>query len=317
MTTRGTVCVLGGSGFVGSELCALLVNRGYSIKLLTRHAAKCRHLRVLPTLSVIQIEEYSADNIATFLTGSTALINLVGILNERGRDGSGFHQAHVEITRAALVACEKTVVRRFIQMSALHADPNGPSHYLRSKGKAENYLNAFAKPLINATIFKPSVIFGKNDSFLNRFTQLLKWTPGIFPLACAQAKFAPVYVGDVVHHIVDALENESTYGNSYELCGPNNYTLKELVQYCGKLSGHQRLVIGLPNFLSKLQAKLLEFVPGKPFSMDNYRSLQIDSISENGIKCPTSLESIAPTYLSNRRTAKYAQRRSSHQSAYI
>ena len=317
MTNRGTVCILGGSGFVGSELCALLCNRGYSIKLLTRNAANCRHLRVLPTLSVIQINEYSADNIATFLTGSTALINLIGILNEKGRDGSGFHQAHVEITRAALVACEKTVVRRFIQMSALHADPNGPSHYLRSKGKAENYLNAFAKPLINATIFKPSVIFGRNDSFLNRFTQLLKWTPGIFPLACAQTKFAPVFVGDVVQHIVDALEDESTYGNSYELCGPNTYTLKELVQYCGKLSNQNRWVIGLPKILSRIQAKFLELVPGKPFSVDNFYSLQVDSISSNGIKCATSLESIAPTYIGNRRGLNFSQRRSSHQSAYI
>ena len=316
MNNRGTVCILGGSGFVGSELCALLCSKGYSIKLLTRNARNGRHLLVLPSLSVIQIKNYDAETLAAHLEGCDALINLIGILNESGKSGTGFHHAHVEITRAALVACEKTVVRRFLQMSALNADPNGPSHYLRSKGKAEKYLQTFAEPLIHATIFRPSVIFGKNDSFMNRFAALLKWTPAIFPLACAQAKFEPVFVGDVVNFMVDSLEDESSYGISYDLCGPNRYSLKELVQYAGKLSSHERTIISLPRMLSKLQAKLLEFVPGKPFSVDNYNSLQIDSISDNAIRCPTSLESIAPTYLAKRRSTSLGRRHSSHQSAY-
>ena len=312
MNNRGTICILGGSGFVGSELCASLCNKGYGIKLLTRNAASCRHLRVLPTLSVIQIKDYSAENIATFLKGSTALINLIGILNEKGRDGTEFHQAHVEVTRAALVACEQTIVRRLIQISALHANPNGPSHYLRSKGKAENYLNAFSKPLINTTIFKPSVIFGRKDSFMNRFAALLKWMPGVFPLACANARFAPVYVGDVVEKIVQAIDDETTFGKRYDLVGPKEYTLKELVQYCGKISGHPRWVISLPNFLSKIQARMLEFFPGKPLSMDNYRSLQIDSTSEHGVHCRTSLESIAPTYLGRRSSINFDHRQSAY-----
>ena len=122
MTDRGTISILGGSGFVGSELCAQLCSQGYTIKLFTRNAVNCRHLRVLPSLTVVQISDYSADNIAAHLAGSSALINLVGILNEKGNNGSGFHHAHVEVTRAALVACEKSVVRRFLQMSALNAD---------------------------------------------------------------------------------------------------------------------------------------------------------------------------------------------------
>ena len=301
---------------MGSELCALLCSKGYSINLFTRNAMNCRHLRVLPSLSVIQISEYTAENIAPRLEGSLALINLIGILNEKGRNGAGFHRAHVETTRAALVACEKTLVRRFLQMSALNADAKGASHYLRSKGKAENYLNAFSKPLVHTTIFKPSVIFGKNDSFLNRFAHLLKWTPVLFPLACPSTRFAPVYVGDVVACMVNSLEDESTYGMTYELCGPHIYTLKELVRYVGKLSGHRRLIMGLPRILSRLQAKLLEFAPGKPFSVDNYHSLQKDSVCGNGVHCKTSLESIAPTYIGRERNG-FTEHRSRHQSVYI
>ena len=315
MTDRGTISILGGSGFVGSELCAQLCSQGYTIKLFTRNAVNCRHLRVLPSLTVVQINDYSADNISAHLAGSSALINLVGILNEKGNNGSGFHRAHVEVTRAALVACEKTVVRRFIQMSALNADAKGASHYLRSKGKAENYLNAFSKPLVHTTIFKPSVIFGSNDSFMNRFAQLLKWTPLMFPLACPRTRFAPVYVGDVVTCMVNAIDDEATFDKSYELCGPQTYTLKELVAYAGKLSGHQRLILGLPRFLSKIQAKLLEFVPGKPFSVDNYHSMRLDSVCSNGISCTTSLKSIAPTYLGKHRTNP-SEQRTHHQSVY-
>ena len=316
MSDRGTVGILGGSGFVGSELCARLCSKGYAIKLFTRNPSNCRHLRVLPSLSVVPVAEYTADSIAAHLEGSSALINLVGILNEKGAKGTGFHQAHVEVTRAALVACEKTVVRRFLQMSALNADAKAASHYLRSKGKAENYLNAFSKPLVRTTIFKPSVIFGRNDSFMNRFAQLLKWTPVVFPLACPNTRFAPVYVGDVIKTMVSALEDESTYGMTYELCGPHTYSLRELVSYAGKLSGHRRLILGLPRILSRMQAKLLEFVPGKPFSVDNYHSLQTDSVCNNGIRCRTSLESIAPTYIGKHGGSAIEQRRH-HQSAYI
>lgn len=316
MADRGTVSILGGSGFVGSELCALLCSKGYSINLFTRNAVNCRHLRVLPSLTVIQISDYTAENIAPHLQDNMALINLIGILNEKGSNGSGFHQAHVEITRAALVACEKAAVRRFLQMSALNADAKGASHYLRSKGKAENYLNAFSKPLVHTTIFKPSVIFGNHDSFLNRFAQLLKWAPLMFPLACPRTRFAPVYVGDVVEIMTNALEDESTFDQSFELCGPHTYTLKEIVKYTSKLSGHRRLIVGLPNILSRLQAKLLEFVPGKPFSMDNYRSLQSDSVCNDGIPCKTSLESIAPTYI-GKRNSRFTAQHSHRQSAYI
>lgn len=297
MKNNDKICILGATGFVGTELCAQLLARGYAITVLTRNPDNARHLRVLPSLSVQVVKDFSSDTISLHLKGCSVLINLIGILNERGHRGTGFHRAHVDITRASLQACENSGVNRYLQMSALNADPNGPSHYLRSKGKAEAYLNAFARDKVNITIFKPSVIFGADDSFLNRFAALLKFTPGVFPLACGHARFAPVYVGDVVASMVNSIENKSCYGQSYELCGPKEYTLKELVEYVAKLSGYNTKIISLPLLLSKMQAMALEFVPGKPFSLDNYNSLKVDSVCAQGCACETSLESIAPSYL--------------------
>lgn len=309
---KHSIYILGGSGFVGSHLCAHLTGLGHKIKLLTRSIHKCRHLKVLPSLSIVPVEDYSAHSIASHLSDCTALINLIGILNEKGRKGKEFHQIHVGITQAALQACELAGVPRLLQMSALNADPFGPSFYLQSKGKAENYLRTFSQGKVHVTIFKPSVIFGENDSFLNRFAQLLKFMPLVFPLACAQARFAPVYIGDVVEQIGISIDDASTFGNSYELCGPNIYSLKELVQYTGKIRGHSRLILSLPEFLSRLQALAFEFFPGKPFSLDNYNSLKVDSVCTKGIPCKTPLETIAPNYLSPHKSFSLDRLRSRH-----
>ena len=300
MNEHGTVCVLGGSGFVGSELCNRLVARGYSVKVLTRNEGKCRHLKVLPSLSVIKIDSYTANSIAANCTDCNVMINLIGILNEKGHTGKEFHDIHVGITREALNACEQAGISRMLQMSALNADANGPSHYLRTKGKAENYLTTFSENSIDVTVFQPSVIFGEDDSFLNRFANLLKFVPLVFPLACADARFAPVYVGDVADKMVDSIDDENSFGKTFELCGPNEYSLKELVQYTANISQHKCKVVSLPAFLSKLQATLFEYVPGKPFSLDNYNSLKKDSICTKCPPCTTSLLAIAPTYLNKR-----------------
>jgi len=297
MATKGLIGVIGGSGFVGSELCAQLITSGYSVRLLTRNIANCRHLKVLPSLSIIQVNDYRANTLAKALKDCHALVNLIGILNEKGNGGKEFHQIHVGITRAALNACESAKIPRLLQMSALNADADGPSHYLRSKGKAENYLKTFSGPQLDYTIFKPSVIFGEGDSFLNRFADLLKTVPWVFPLACANARFAPVYVGDVAKKMVAAIDDRTTYNQSYELCGPNIYSLKELVQYTANICGYKRTVISLPMFLSKLQAAVFEYVPGKPFSKDNFNSLKLDSVCSQCPPCTTSLQAIAPTYL--------------------
>ena len=227
-----------------------------------------------------------------------AVINLVGILNEKQHNGEGFHRAHVELPKKILGACLSQGVPRLLHMSALHADVNtGTSLYLRTKGEGENALHTFSTERLVVTSFRPSVIFGPGDSFLNRFAGLLKTLPLAFPLACPNSRFAPVFVGDVADRFVQALDDKSTYGQRYDLCGPEEYTLKELVEYTAHLLELNRRVIGLPDWMSKTQANVLEWFPGKPFSIDNYKSLQIDSICKHNQHEPTSLEMVAPTYL--------------------
>ena len=306
MKKNDSIAILGGSGFVGSEVCAQLIAAGYSVRLLTRHPDSCRHLKVLPELTICPVANYRANTISQHISGCRALINLIGILNEKGNDGKQFHDIHVGITREALNACEKSSIHRMLQMSALNADANGPSFYLSTKGKAENYLKTFSDETLNYTIFRPSVIFGENDSFLNRFANLLKFVPGVFPLACPNARFAPVYVGDVAKCIVQSIDDKSTFNQSYNLCGPHTYSLKELVQYTANVCGYRRMIIGLPDPLSKLQASIFEYLPGKPFSKDNYKSLQIDSTCDQGEPCPTSLQAIAPSYLSKGRPLAFS-----------
>jgi NADH dehydrogenase len=192
-------------------------------------------------------------------------------------------------------------------MSALNADASqGPSFYLRTKGEGENALHTFSSSRLGVTSFRPSVIFGPGDSFLNRFAMLLKIMPFFFPLASANARFAPVYVGDVADRFVAALDDKSTYGKHYDLCGPEQYSLKELVEYTATTLGLKKHVIGLPDFISKMQAYTLEWFPGKPFSVDNYNSLKLDSVCQQGAHEPTSMDMIVPTYLgSNNRQTEY------------
>ena len=292
------VCVLGGTGFVGQHLVSRLVDDGHHVKVLSRRPQRHRELMVLPTLELVEADVHDAEQLKQHVQGYGVVINLVGILNEKGHKGEGFDYAHRELARKLVKACNEKGVARLLHMSALNADAErGPSHYLRSKGEAENQVLTFSGPRFHATSFRPSVIFGPQDSFLNRFADLLNWTPLIFPLACPNARFAPVYVGDVVDAFVDALDDKSTYGQRYDLCGPHEYSLKELVNYVAQLTGHRRWVLGLSDRLSKLQATILEYVPGKPFSLDNYRSLSLDSVCTDGVRCATSLEAVAPVYL--------------------
>jgi NADH dehydrogenase len=224
-------------------------------------------------------------------------INLVGILNEKGRDGRGFRKVHVDLAKDILQSCIDNKVPRLLHMSALNADSSkGSSHYLRSKGEAENYLHTFTGRNIHITSFKPSVIFGPGDSFLNRFAGLLKLAP-VMPLACPDARFAPVYVGDVAEAFVNAIDDKQSFDQRIELCGPNQYTLEELVEYTARCLGRHRVIAGLTDWASRLQATVMDFVPGKPFSTDNYNSLKQDSICSQGTPCPTSIEAIAPYYL--------------------
>lgn len=297
------ICVLGGTGFVGRHLLSRLVDQHLQVKVLTRRRERHRALLVLPTVKLIEADVHDPTQLQRHLQGCDAVINLVGILNEEGRNGSGFRRVHVELAHKAIKACQDQHVQRLLHMSALGAHATqGASFYLRTKGEAEDYVHAKAGESLNVTSFRPSVIFGPEDSFINRFAGLLKFAP-ILPLACPNARFAPVYVGDVADAFAAALNDSSTHGQRYDLCGPREYTLNALVQYTASVMGVKRLVIGLPDRLSRVQASILEYVPGKPMSLDNYRSLTQDSVCRDGKRYSTTLESVVPQYLTRRRRA--------------
>lgn len=294
---QDNICILGGTGFVGSHLVNRLCQLNANVTLLVRNAERAKHLAVLPNIRFIECDVYNAQHLEKYLANMDVVINLVGILNERGHNGDGFRRVHLELTRKILRACQHNKVPRILHMSALNADANtGPSHYLRSKGDGENHLHTFAGTCA-VTSFRPSVIFGPGDSFFNRFAKLLKLSPGVFPLARSHARFAPVYIGDVVDAFIKAMHDETTHGKRYDLCGPEDFSLYELVTYTARTIGLHTRIIALPDFMARIQAHILEHVPGKPFSVDNYNSLKIDSICNGATRMPTSISAIVPWYL--------------------
>lgn len=271
--------VLGGTGFVGSHLVPRLQRDGHAVTVLSRNREKHRELGVLPRVRVVTANVYDRASLARHLAGADAAINLVGILNERGSDGSGFRKAHVELTDSLLAACADAQVPRLLQMSALRSG-EGESHYLRTRGEADAQVQA--SPLA-WTIFRPSVIFGAGDGLFFRFADLLRMTP-VLPLARAHAKFAPVHVNDVAEAFARALMHPHTVGRVYDLPGPEIIELGELVRWTARTLGLHRLVMPLPDALGYIQATLGEWLPGKPISRDNFRSLKLDSVGgEDGL----------------------------------
>lgn len=305
--SKPAVLILGGTGFVGKALVRTLTEAGYAVTVLSRHAGGHGELASQPFVRVLDLpfnpELHDADAsslLATLLQGHVALVNLVGILNEPRHTGEVFEQVHVGFTKTALTAAHQAGIARYLHMSALGADAvNGSSFYLRSKGAAESWAHEFgASHGIAVTSFRPSVIFGPGDSFLNRFAAVAHLMPGVFPLACAEARFAPVYVGDVCDQFLGALRDPGKAGQRVDLCGPRDYLLRDLVAYAARVSGRPRRVLPLPDWVARLQAWALEFAPGKPFTRDNYGSLQTPSICAAGCpRQPTRLEDIAPAYV--------------------
>jgi uncharacterized protein YbjT (DUF2867 family) len=296
------IVLLGATGFVGHHLLPALVSAGHRCVVLTRYSQGCREVAVTPWVEVRQVNIFDRDQLNVHFAGAGAVINMVGILNESGRSGKGFNRAHVELLATAISACADTGVKRLIHVSALNAG-KGPSHYLLSKGRGEDLLRAADG--LDTTIVQPSVIFGDGDAFFNRFAGLLKVAP-LLPLACPEAKLQPVWVGDVVAAMAQTLSDPGTFGKTLVMVGPEVYSLRELVEYTAAVIGLKRKIIGLPDSLSRLQGHLMDFVPGKPFSIDNYRSLQIantsidNSLGQFGIR-PRSLKSIVPGYLTGSR----------------
>jgi NADH dehydrogenase len=303
---HSSVLVVGGTGFIGRHLVAALAARGVNVIVPTRRRERAKHLILLPTVEVVETDILAAGVLEGLAAGQQAVINLVGILHgrrgrpdERGPNdyGPDFARMHVELPQAIIAACRAAGARRLLHVSALGASPTAPSEYLRSKAFGEQ--SVLAADDLDVTVFRPSIVFGPEDRFLNNFAALLRFLPGL-ALPCPEAKFQPVYVGDVARALAAALDDPQTRGKAYELCGPRVYTLRQLVEYVCAVSGRRRLIVGLSDRLSYLQARLMEWTPGPLMSRDNYHSMQVPNVGSGAFPCgiqPQALEALAPGYL--------------------
>lgn len=292
------VCVLGGSGFVGGAIVAKLDAAGYKVKVLTRRRDAAKHLFLLPKVKIVECDVLNYKALNAALRGEDAVINLIGVLHQNHR--LSFKTMHHQLPEQLAKICTDLDINRLLHMSSLGADKNAPSQYLRSKAAGESALRK-QKNSLNTTIFKPSIIFGRNDSFINLFAKLIKILPVIL-LAKPEAKFQPIWVEDVASCFVQSIENIDTYGQTYELAGPKVYTFRTLLQTVMQTLKIKRPIIGLNDKLSYAQAYMMEWLPVKVMSRDNVRSMEIDSVSQYGFPqifnlTPTSMETIIPEYL--------------------
>lgn len=288
MNGKRRVLILGGSGFIGKQLSFALANRGWQVTVPCRRPHRNRDLLVHPGIRVVQANITDPAELQRLCEGHHVMINLVGILHEK-RKGD-FRRYHVDLIKTVVDACGAAGIRRLLHVSALGANQaSGSSLYLRSKGEGENLLHTFGQKDMQVTSFQPSVVFGKNDQFINRFAAVLKLSPVFFPLACADSQLAPVYVQDLVDRIVDAIDDRDSHSKRISVCGPEIFTLQEIIELIITAKGSHCTVLPLGKSLSKLQALVLGALPGKLFTMDNYRSLQTPNICEHGELCSTSL----------------------------
>jgi uncharacterized protein YbjT (DUF2867 family) len=295
--------VLGGTGFVGRTLCEKLVERARGgsglITVPSRQPQRAKALQMLPAVEVVGADVHDEAELARLVAGRDAVINLVAILH--GNEAA-FQQAHVALPRKLARACAAAGVRRLVHVSALGAAVDAPSRYLRSKAEGEAVLRSAG---LDLTLLRPSVIFGTDDRFINLFAKLQALFP-LMPLAGAEARFQPVWVNDVAQAIAHSLDRHDSIGQTYECAGPRVYSLAELVRLAGRWSGHERPIIPLPAALGRLQALLMECMPGEPLmSRDNLDSMQVPNVATHrhpslaalGIR-PSALESVMPEWLS-------------------
>jgi uncharacterized protein YbjT (DUF2867 family) len=292
------VSVLGGSGFVGSAVVTELQAEGYAVNVLTRRAYRAKHLKLLPDVSITECDVFDEAALSHALQGTDAVINMIGILHQSHK--LSFDLVHHQLPAMVGKVCRNLGISRLVQMSSLGADQNAPSEYLKSKGAGEAALASLQSSL-NITVFKPSIIFGRDDRFTNLFATIAKYMPVIL-LAKPEAKFQPVWVEDVAKCMVASVQNIATFGETYELAGPTVYTFKALVQLITNTLGVKRCIIGLCDKLAYTQAFMMELLPIKLMSRDNVKSMEVDSVSNAPFPAifnvePTALEAIMPDYL--------------------
>jgi NADH dehydrogenase len=323
------VCVLGGTGFVGRHVVHRLHKHGYQVRVVTRDLARNRDLRVMPGVEVVEGTPLRKADLDKHLADADAVINLVGILDERRRGRNDlpperrgdFHTVHVELPRMVVKAAKRHGVRRVLHMSANGADPIGPSKYQRSKGLGAQIVREAGEASdaagergwldgpkltrgehLDVTLFEPSIIFGEGDSFFTRFAKLVRRIPFAFPISPGETRFAPVWVEDVAEAFASAVGDPRTYGQTYELCGPHEYTFADLIRFVAEMEGVNRKVIPLPRWMGWVQAYVLEHLPGRIMTRDQFRTLLEDNVCSEpfpetfGFE-PTPLEAVVPAYI--------------------
>lgn len=306
-----SVCILGGTGFVGRAVAEQLTSQGRRVRVVTRMQARGKPLAVLPTVEVTEGNVHDPQSLRRCFENMDVVINLVGILHEGRRQS--FRSCHVELPARVVEACRASGVQQLIHMSALAAADDAPSAYLRSKAAGEAAVRQGAG-ILPYTIFRPSIVFGEGDRFLNLFASLVRVFP-VIPLAGAGARFQPVWVEDVARCIAGAVGNRHAFGHVYELAGPNVYTLAQLVQLVAGVLGRKRAIVALPAALGRLQAFTFEHLPGKLMTRDNLASMSVDNVSSAPFPSlfgfqPSPIEAVVPEYLhATTARARYSQYR--------
>jgi NADH dehydrogenase len=306
-----SACIVGGSGFVGRSVAEQLCARGMRVRVITRSRPRAMPLTVLPTVELEVADPHDPASLARAFENMDAVVNLVGILHEGG--GRTFRRCHVELPRKVARACRSAGVQHLLHMSSLGASASGPSEYQRSKAEGEAAVREAAESL-PVTVFRPSVIFGEGDRFLNLFATLARWFP-VLPLAGASARFQPIWVEDVARAFADAAGNPQAFGATLELGGPRTYTLRELVRYVAGVVGRDPAIVALPDALGMLQGFVLEHLPGQLMTRDNLRSMSVDNVCAGPFPpifgfLPATMESVVPAYLaSGAARARYSRYR--------
>ena len=289
-------CVIfGGTGFVGSNFAQKLSPLASEIVVVTRNLERNKSLKMIPNLKLVLVSISDSKSIRDILKNAEIVVNTVGILNEFDQINT-FENIHFRFLQRLSQEIKVNKIKRFLHISSLNAKTDQVSDYLHTKGKAEDFILNEMSLFCNTTIFRPSIVFGEEDSFFNKFAKLLKFIP-IFPLACPSAKFQPIYVGDLTDYMISCISDIETYNERIDMVGPRTYTFSELIKLTTKIMGIKRIIIPLNDSLSKIQAYVFQNLPGKLFTIDNYHSLQIDSVSENGYVGKTTVEQKLPNYL--------------------
>jgi uncharacterized protein YbjT (DUF2867 family) len=298
--------IFGGSGFIGRYIVQRLARRGWILRIAVRRPDQALFLK--PLGNVGQIVPIAANiryerSIAAAIEGADTVVNLVGILYEGGRQR--FDAVHADGARRVARAAHAAGVERLLHISALGADPQSNSAYARSKAAGEALLREHFPA---AAILRPSIVFGPEDDFFNRFAAMARFSPVLPLIGGGTTRFQPVYVGDVADAAAEALTNEVAAGETYELAGPKIYSFRELLEILLAAIGRRRHLISIPYSLANLQAALLQWLPHPPLTIDQIRLLQHDNVAggrlpglaELGIQ-PSGLEAILPSYLESYR----------------